>query len=394
MSNSLYIRNAQVLKPRVGIIGTSVVVRDGIITEIDPKTPPTDCTVVDAGGRLLTPGLIDIHIHGVDKYLFETGPDALTNGLAVLPRFGVTCVMPTLYRVMDRASLSKLHALSEALDQVTAVRVPGFHLEGPFLALPGAGADTIPGDLDLLKAVLQATGDRVASMSISPDTPNILPIIEWLVRCRIIPFITHTRATADESLAAIEAGARHCTHFYDVFPVPPETEPGARPVGVVEAALADDRVTVDFICDGVHVPPLAIKAALKAKTVDRVLLITDANVGAGLPPGIHESPWGFSIQVAEAARINDPGSAKHGALAGSALTMDVGIANLSKWLDLPQHDIWAMGTRSVARAMKLDKIGDIEAGYHADLVLWDIEPSGRPRAWRTWVDGRQVYAPK
>jgi N-acetylglucosamine-6-phosphate deacetylase len=163
---------------------------------------------------------------------------------------------------------------------------------------------------------------------------------------------------------------------------------------VVEAALADDRVTVDFICDGVHVPPLAIKAALKAKTVDRVLLITDANVGAGLPPGIHESPWGFSIQVAEAARINDPGSAKHGALAGSALTMDVGIANLSKWLDLPQYDIWAMATRSVARAMKLDKIGDIEAGYHADMVLWDIEPSGRPRAWRTWVDGRQVYAAK
>lgn len=392
MSNSLFIRNARVLKPRVGIVGSSLLVRDGKIAEIDPKSPPSDGQAIDAGGRLLTPGLIDVHIHGVDKFLFETGVDDLTNGLAVLPRFGVTCVMPTLYRVMDRASLPKLKALSDALDKVNSVRVPGWHLEGPFLALPGAGADTIPGDMELLKAVLQATGDRVAAMSISPDTPNILPIIEWLVRSRIIPFITHTRATAEQSLAAIEAGARHCTHFYDVFPIPPETEPGARPVGVVEAALADDRVSVDFICDGVHVPPLAIKAALKAKTVDRVLLITDANVGAGLPPGVYPSPWGFSVKVGDAARINDPGSAKDGALAGSALTMDVGIANLSKWLDLPEHDIWAMGTRSVARCMGLEKLGDIEPGYHADLVLWNKEPSGRPRALKTWVGGRQVYS--
>ena len=85
--------------------------------------------------------------------------------------------------------------------------------------------------------------------------------------------------------AAIAAGARHATHFYDVFPVPPETEPGARPVGAVEAFLADPAATVDFIADGCHVDPLASRLAVRAKTCAGVAVITDGNIGAGLPPG-------------------------------------------------------------------------------------------------------------
>ena len=100
-------------------------------------------------------------------------------------------------------------------------------------------------------------------------------------------FMTHTAANVNETLAAIAAGASHATHFYDVFPCPPVTEPGVRPCGIVEAVLADKNVSVDFILDGVHVDPIAVKMAMACKENGRgkVCLITDANVGAGLEPG-------------------------------------------------------------------------------------------------------------
>jgi len=272
------------------------------------------------------------------------------------------------------------------------VCVPGLHLEGPFLGLSGAGAQTIPGDLGLLDELLSAAGGRVAVMSISPEVPNILPIIKRLCQSRIVPFITHTQATVEQTEAAIEAGARHATHLYDVFPVPKETDPCVRPVGAVEAILADPRCTIDFIADGVHVHRIAIKATVAAKGWQRVLLATDSNVGAGLPPGQYVSPVGGTVQIApgDAARIHDPGSPLHGQLAGSALTMDRGMANLLEWLDLPEEHVWAMGSRNPARLLRLPSKGTLRAGADADLVLWD-QAAGRPRAWRTWVRGRCVY---
>lgn len=142
--------------------------------------------------------------------------------------------------------------------------VPGFHLEGPFLALAGAGGLTLPGDVAFLNDLLEAAGP-VAAMSINPEVPGIIPVIERLVECGVRVFITHTMAMGDQTQRAIDAGDRHATHFYNVFPVPPVTEPGVRPVDGVEAILADERVTVDFICDGIHVDPVAIKSAIAAK---------------------------------------------------------------------------------------------------------------------------------
>ena len=102
----------------------------------------------------------------------------MIQGLPFAARFGTTTILPTLYRVMNRAALPLLAKLSAALDSVRGVAVPGWHLEGPFLKLPGAGADTIPGSLTLLDELLAATGGRTRAMSISPDTPNIIPVIE------------------------------------------------------------------------------------------------------------------------------------------------------------------------------------------------------------------------
>jgi N-acetylglucosamine-6-phosphate deacetylase len=354
------------------------------------ETAPQGVAQYDANGLLLSPGLIDIHTHGIGACLYERSADDILRAADMLCRFGTTCVLPTLYRVMNRRSLDLLSALADALDHVHGVCMPGFHLEGPFLALAGAGADTVSGDMALLEDILGACRGRVLAMSISPDTRGILPIIERLCERRIVPFITHTGASADQTQAAIDAGAAHATHFYDVFPAPAETEPGVRPVGAVEAALADDRVSVDFICDGIHVSPFAIRAAIAAKGTDGVALITDSNIGAGLAAGRYQTPWGFDVRVSpdDAARIDSPQHRNNGALAGSSLTMDRGMRNLTQWIGRPAHEIWAMGTRTPARIVGLKNKGVIRPGADADLVLWD----DAFQVVATWVGGELVYS--
>ena len=330
---------------------------------------------------LLTPGLIDVHTHGIERHIYEAGPDALQAGATALARYGTTSVLPTLYAALTRDKLSELDPLAGALEKTS---LPGFHLEGPFLALAGAGAHTMPGDLGLLAELLAACRHRVRAMSISPETPNIVSVIQRLRETGVSVFMTHTRASVDQTEAAIAAGAQHATHFYDVFPVPVETEPGVRPVGAVEAILADRRASVDFIADGVHVHPVAIKAALAAKGWSGIVLISDSNIGAGLTPGSHETPWGYRVRVAagDAARHETQGF-----LAGSALTMNAGIRNLLRWLDLPAEQVWAMGTLNPARLAGLAGKGRMAVGADADLVLWDenLEPL------QTWVGGECIY---
>ena len=379
--------NARVVCPGEKIFSGSVLIENGRIAAINPAQTPPDAARIDCGGKLLTPGLIDVHTHGIERccYGYNRPAGEFAEALRILPRYGTTFVLPTIVPPTNPELLAPLASEMNSLPTDGAV-VPGLHIEGPFVALGGAACPTLPGDVALLEKFLVACGGRVAVMSISPDQKNILPVIENLVARKIIPFITHTRASVEQTDAAIEAGARHATHFYDVFPVPEEKDAGVRPVGAIEAILADPRASVDFICDGVHVHPTAIRAAVAAKGWQRVLLITDSNIGAGLPPGEYDTPWGYRVRVkaGDAAR-----HVTQGFLAGSALTMNVGIKNLLHWLggSLAPEQIWALGTLNPANLLGLANKGRIAIGADADLVLWDEELD----AIKTWIGGRMVF---
>lgn len=381
----LLIRNVRLVEPGKSILPGDVLVHNGRIVATGAVCVTVkDVETIDGGGRLLTPGLIDVHTHGIMHSLYETGPDGLRAAAKELGRFGVTTVLPTIVPQIRDGWLDLLGEIAAAIPSVREVNIPGLHVEGPFMAVGGAACPTLPGDLELLERILFACAGRLAVMSVSPDAPNIVPVIRRLRQEKVTVFLTHTRADVEQTEAALEAGAVHATHFYDVFYAPPETEPGARPVGAVEAILADPRASVDFIADGVHVHPTAIRAAVAAKTWAGVILITDSNIGAGLPAGIYDTPWGYQVKVSpqDAAR-----HATKNFLAGSALTMDRGMANLLRWLKLPPEQVWAMGTLNPARLLGLDRKGRLEPGADADLVLWD----GDLTAARTWVKGNSVY---
>ncbi len=391
-----YIENARLLLPGVPAVLGSLLISGGRITRIDlgSSLPPIGCTKIDAGGRLVTPGLIDMHTHGLHAYMYNNGAEDLLAIARNLPRHGVTSVYPTLIPSQPSEFLDLLQRLTSAIPKAAgSVNIPGLHLEGPFVALPGAACVPRDGDVGYLKEMLAAAEDRVGIVSISPDTPNILPVIEHLRERNIAVFMTHTRASAEQTRAAIEAGARHATHFYNVFPLPAEQEPGVRPVGAFEAIYCDPRVSVDFICDGAHVPRIAVEMALVNKGVDRVAAITDSNIGAGMPEGTYPTPWGYPVRIrpGDGARIDDPKHPLYKCLAGSSLTMDQAIRNLLQWFkssSFSEDQIWRMVSGTPARIMGLPTKGAIHKGADADLVVWndDLTPA------RTFCAGSPVYS--
>ncbi len=383
------LRNASVVLPDSLASSWSIVVDGETIETVGPddaiQALDAD-TVVDAGGRLVSAGLIDLHIHGAHEHLVDNGFDALRALCELLPRYGVTGFLPT---VSPRPKGEDARCLADLapVQSTGGTRILGFHLEGPFLSLTGAMPPEALGDADpdRVRALQEAARPHRTIFSIAPDFDGILELIPLMCDGDGTVFMTHTAADVAQTRAAIEAGARHATHFYDVFPCPDVRDPGVRPCGAVEAILADPRVSVDFILDGEHVDPIAIELALQCKGPEGVCLITDANVGAGLAPG-RFSYLGRDVTFAY------PGApartADSDVLAGSGLTLDRAVRNAVTFLAIEPDQAIRMASACPARVLGLaETMGCIQPGAAADLVLWneDLEPA------RTWIAGQCVY---
>jgi len=385
----LLIRNARLVTP-VGVQPRQAVLcRSGKIIRIGPSgTVGGEAAeeVVDADGAYLVPGFIDLHIHGCQQWLVDNGPADLSAIANALPQYGVTGFLPTVCPRPKGQDAEFVASLAKVEPSGSAVL--GFHLEGPFLTLTGALPPEALGSADpaRVESLVQAARPHRAIFSVSPDFEGICDLLPQMVRDGGPAFITHTRASVEQTQAAIEAGARHATHFYDVFPAPAETEPGVRPCGAVEAVLADPRVSVDFILDGVHVHPVALKMAIACKGPDRVCLITDANVGAGLPGGRYQFADQTEVEITgqgQPARLTE--TSRHpGGLAGSGLTMDLAVRNATEMLHVELSLAIRMASANPARVLGLEgSKGLVSEGYDADMVLLDDSL----RVLRTWIGG-------
>ena len=371
----------------------AVLIEDGRIAQVGPAAALASEKAderVDTGGNYLAPGFIDLHTHGAHHFLTDNGPEDLAELCRLLPRYGVVGFLPTICGRPKGEDAEFVASLAEVKSE--GAEILGFHLEGPFLTLTGALPPEAVGraDPDRAKALISAAKPHRAIFSIAPDFEGIQGLIPIMYDGGVPVFITHTAANVEQTQAAIEAGAHHATHFYDVYKAPPETDEGVRPCGAVEAILADERVTVDFILDGEHVDPIAVKMALRCKGPAGVCLITDANIGAGLPPGRYR----FGNEEIEFTHEGGPArltekSRSPGTLACSGLTMNLTVRNAVKLLgaDLPQAV--RMASANPARVLGLaDRKGRVERGYDADLILFDRDIN----IMRTWVAGETAFA--
>ena len=378
----LYIKNTTLYSPLERLDNAAVLVDGGRIVAVGYAAAvacPPGAQVLDADGLLLTPGFIDMQFNGGFGDDFTADPTTIWQVAAGLPRWGVTAFLPTVITSpLERIAQAQQVVLSEPAGFRGATPL-GLHVEGPFLNPQKKGAHN-PAYLQLpaLEAVAgwsPQTGVRLVTLA--PELPGALPVIEALATRGVLVSAGHSTATFEEATMAFDAGARYGTHLFNAMPTMHHREPG-----LPGALLTDPRPVVGFIADGVHTHPSVISLVWQALGPERLNLVTDAMAALGMGPGKHLL-GDFEVTVdATSARLAD------GTLAGSILSLDQALRNLIRLTGCTLADALATVTTTPARSLGLDhERGQIAPGYVADLVL--LSPELEVRG--TVVRGELVY---
>jgi len=354
--------------------GLDLLVVDGHIAQIARDiSPMQDCEVSQGDGLFLSPGFIDIHVHGGGGSDFMDGDaDAYIAIAEFHRRHGTTTLYPTLLGGVEVARDAE-EALAEAVKR-TAVHMPGFHFEGPFLNPVQAGAidpkniREIDEDYYLR---LFSEGPSVKRMTVAPELEGSERLVRAMLERGVVPSIGHTDATCAQIVQAFDEGCRLMTHFYSAMSLMRRIN-AYRVAGAVEAGYLLDDIFVEIIADGSHLPGDLLRLICKVKKKDRVILVTDANRAAGQPEG------GMVFLGAHgkgSPAIIEDGVAKlpdRSAFAGSIATANRLLQTLRRETNLPLHEIVAMATINPATAMGIAaQTGSLEAGKAADLIVFD-----------------------
>ena len=380
------IHNARLILPDRIADRAWLQIADEVIQVVGEGAPPDVHDRVDANGCYLAPGFIDLHVHGGggSDFLDATAEAFLT--AADFHLFGgTTAICPTAATTTYDHFESFLSAWESAKKSCQARLLP-VHLEGPHLARAKAGAQnpklmSPPGDKE--RAWILRRAQTISQMTIAPELPGALELIEAATKAGVTMSAGHTEATDEDMQAAIEAGLRKVTHLFNAMSSASKRKL-FRQAGTLEYALANANIFCELVADGFHVSPTLLKLAYRAKGADRIALVSDSLAGAGLPEGTR-------FQLGEMACKVGPGYAlleDESALAGSLARMIDLVRTMSQQADVPLYDAVRMASLTPATILGVDdRFGSIKPHKTADLVLFD----DRFAVQRVWVAGRLVF---
>jgi len=352
------------------------------------------CPMPSGPALYLAPGWIDLQVNGfagVDYNHPASAHEEIARSIRVLFSTGVTRFYPTVITGSPedmQGALGNLRAAREELGEGRTIE--GFHVEGPHIS-PEKGPRGAhprrwvrPPDLEEFARMQEAAGGLIRLLTLSPEWKEAPRYVEALARQGVIVSIGHTNATASQIADAVRAGATMSTHLgngaHTLLPRHPN---------YLWDQLADDRLMASFIVDGIHLPPSFLKVALRAKGVERSVLVTDAVTPAGCPPGRYR----LGEQEVELTPDNRVMLAGQTRLAGSALRLDRGVENLMRLAGLSLAEAVSMTTTNAARAAQIPgRQHGLQPGERADIVGFRFHPETREiRIERTWLDGELVY---
>lgn len=397
--------NGRVLTPIRKIPKGTIVINEKTIEDCGfdrQVTIPDDAEVIDLKGLNVSPGFIDLHIHGAwGGDVMSASVTDLEKMACGLVKTGVTSFLPTTVT----APFDKLEQVVNCIEQAVerknwnGAKILGVHLEGPYLNRNQQGAQNPEWIVKPNYKEYCAFLDRhpiIKRMSAAPEIPGGLELGLELQRRGIVASIAHSDATYQEVLQAIEHGYTHVTHIYsgmsgirriNAYRVP----------GVIESTLLIDELTTEIIADGHHLPPSLIWLVIKSKGLENVCLVTDSMAAAGLGPGEYELgglkvivedkiPEDYEIKTRKGnfvAKLVD-----RSAFASSVATMNQMVRNMTELIGLSLQDAIKLVTFNPALMQRVDgDIGIITKGKKADLVVFDdsIEIA------MTIIDGKIVY---
>ncbi len=386
------ISNGRVMTPEGAIENGAIRVEEGKIAAVGKSGDvefPEGAEVMDAAGKWVLPGFIDIHCHGAK------GCDTMDGTLSDIETIakyhaggGTTAFLPTTASSTPEAILQALEAVREARSSgVDGASVIGAHLEGPFFAYAKRGChlpiyvrNPRPAEYDKMLEY----ADDIVSMTLAPEIDGAEALIKALVDNGIVVSLGHSDATYDQILEAIDWGASHVTHMYCAMSTIVKIGP-ARLIGMVESTLLLDELTTEVIADGKHLPPELVKMVLKAKGLDKVCATTDAMRGAGMPPGVYT----FGPKDGQEAVVQDGMAVMpdRTGYASSVVRMNDLIRVLIGPVGLSLSDAVRMATIVPARIIGVaDKMGSLEVGKDANIVVADDDVN----IHATIVEGRKV----
>lgn len=319
---------------------------------------------IDVNGAYIAPGFMDTHIHGIEGWgTDDFSSQSILKMSEVLPKYGVTSFIPTLYSAPKEQLIKGIRAIVEAMGNEKGAKILGLHLEGPFISPDRLGVQTpdslSPVNIDLMNELLDAAEGNIVNMTVAPELKNMRELALYCVSKGIVLQAGHTNATYEQMVEGMQARILHVTHLFNAMSRMHHRDPGA-----VGAVFIHPELSCEIIADGIHINPNIIKFLLQCKPLDKLVLVTDS-----LKPTKQKTlpliANGEEVYMDKCfLRKSDD------VIAGSALTMIDGVKNLVSFgLNLEQAI--RMAAANPAVIMRQEHLGLIAPGYDADLVVFD-----------------------
>lgn len=368
--------NGKIITPFKIINSGCVLIIDDIIAEVSEKNIEVDDAIeIDAKGKYVSPGFIDMHVHGGGGFDFMDATETAFLTIAEThARYGTTAMLPTTLTSAKELLIQTLNAFEQAnKSNRNGAQLLGMHLEGPYISINQIGAQD-PGfirdpDPAEYKEIL-SNYSCIKRWSAAPELKGAIEFGRYLKSKKILPAIAHTDAIYEEALEAFNNGYTLITHLYSAMSGVTRRN-AYRYAGVIESAYIIDDMDVEIIADGVHVPSPLLKLIYKIKGAERIALITDAMRAAGT--NVTQSVLGDSKNGLKV--IIEDGVAKlpdRTAFAGSVATADRLVRTMIAEADVSLNDAIKMITQTPARILNIEsKKGSVEVGKDADIVIFD-----------------------
>lgn len=374
--------NARLILPDGIRDGFEIVVENGKIAEIRQES--ADSEAINLRGNYLAPGFIDLHIHGArGRDTMDATPEAFREICDYHASGGTTSLLLTTVTAPVVEIVNVLRAVRAARGDLP--QVAGVHVEGPFISKARAGAqreEFIRDPETHLVDQLMPFADVIKIMTIAPELPGALALIDRLRMHKIVVSGGHSDASDVEARLAAEYGMRQVTHTFNAMSSA-RRQGIYREAGLLEFALSEPDVVCELIADGHHVSPTLMKMLYRAKGPRGICLVTDATAGAGLPAGTEFTLSGRRCVVGDGVCLLSDRSA----LAGSASRMIDLVRVMVNQVGIPLHEAVAMATANPARALALSSKGRLKIGADADFVILSRDLEVR----RTLVAGERVF---
>lgn len=357
------IKNGNIILKDKILQGKSIIYDEKIIEIVENNVPSKDIETIDIKGNYISPGFIDIHVHGSKGFDVMDGTiDAIEGIGKSLCKHGVTGFLATTMTMSIESINRALDAIKTSMDmRINGSKVLGVHLEGPFISPKYKGAQNekyiLPPTIEIIRPYLNI----IKIITIAPEMDkNHIFIKSMNINKNMILSIGHTNSTYEEAMSAIEDGIKSATHCFNAM-----TPLHHRNPGVVGAILNSD-IYCELIADTIHVHPALFNILEKVKGEDRIILISDAMRAACMKSGNYDL-GGQRVSVS-----NGRATLEDGTLAGSLLTLDKAVKNMKVNTKLNLEKIIKMVTINPASAIGIDNMrGSIEVGKYADFTIFD-----------------------